>query len=344
MRALWLLLAAGSGLSAQVEPAVALYEQARHRRDPHAIREASDACRGALAGSPGDPALRKAEVSLLLLSHRFEDALEKATAYNKSIPDDVEGYGLIADASFALGRYEEAEKAIQWMLDLRRTHPAGLFHAGVLRLLTGDLEGAAEMLESALVRIQPTDSIDRAEALTWLALVHLWLARYELAEQTALRALEARPGFVPGVVRLAEVKVERRKFREAADLLAGLPPQPRHLNLLAQALESAGDLAQAASRWSQFEKAALEQVNDPDNANRELVLYYTGPKRKPAEALRIAKIEFARRQDLYTLDAYARALHANGEVAEARRQIDRLYAVGIKDPAILEHSKTIQGR
>ena len=51
--------------------------------------------------------------------------------------------------------------------------------------------------------------------------------------------------------------------------------------------------------------------------------------------LRVAKQEFAWRHDVYTLDAYAWALHVNGQDAEARKQIETALAVGIRDSKIL---------
>jgi hypothetical protein len=82
-------------------------------------------------------------------------------------------------------------------------------------------------------------------------------------------------------------------------------------------------------------------MTSADNANRELIFYYANRARKPAEALRVAEMEIARRQDVYTLDAYAWALHVNNRHAEARRQIDRALAVGVVDPLILKHADAI---
>ncbi len=55
----------------------------------------------------------------------------------------------------------------------------------------------------------------------------------------------------------------------------------------------------------------------------------------------MAKREFARRHDAYTLDAYAWALYMNGRYPEAREQVDKALAVGLRDARILRHAGEI---
>jgi Flp pilus assembly protein TadD len=58
----------------------------------------------------------------------------------------------------------------------------------------------------------------------------------------------------------------------------------------------------------------------------------------------VAELEIGRRRDVHTLDAHAWALSANGRHDEARRQVERALAVGIKDPEILFHAGVIASR
>jgi hypothetical protein len=55
----------------------------------------------------------------------------------------------------------------------------------------------------------------------------------------------------------------------------------------------------------------------------------------------VAQQEYARRHDVYTLDAYAWALHVNGLDAEAGKQIETVLAVGIRTSNILVHAGEI---
>jgi len=72
-----------------------------------------------------------------------------------------------------------------------------------------------------------------------------------------------------------------------------------------------------------------------------LIFYYTDYSHQPAKALEVAKKEFARRHDVYTLDAYAWALHVNGQDEEARRQIEAALRVGIRDAKLIRHAGEI---
>jgi Tfp pilus assembly protein PilF len=44
---------------------------------------------------------------------------------------------------------------------------------------------------------------------------------------------------------------------------------------------------------------------------------------------------------VYTLDAYAWALHVNGQDAEARKQIETALAVGVRDAKLFRHAGEI---
>ena len=55
----------------------------------------------------------------------------------------------------------------------------------------------------------------------------------------------------------------------------------------------------------------------------------------------MARVEIARRRDIPTLDAYAWALYANGQYAEARVELDKALKVGIRDATLLGHAAAI---
>ena len=91
----------------------------------------------------------------------------------------------------------------------------------------------------------------------------------------------------------------------------------------------------------EFEAKALLESGNKDNSNRELVFYYADHLEQPAQALKVAELEYAWRHDVYTLDAYAWALHLNGRDMEARKQIETALAVGIRDAKLFRHAGVI---
>jgi len=288
----------------------------------------------------------RVQCSLYLKLREFEKALQAATDANRKIPDDVLFYGLIADADIELGNYPAAEEATQWMLNLRPGNTPALLHTARLREIYGDLEGAEQMLEQALTQTAPFQSRERASDAVHLA--HLAYLRSDLdtAWQWVERSLQWSPGLGDALTEEATIEVRRGHAEHSVSLLQdryAKTKDPRYLFRLAQALVTAGKGAEAAGAFQQFEAAALKVSQGEDNANRELILYYVDVAHKPQDALQIAKAEASLRHDVMTMDAYAWALYAAGDVSEARSQIAQVVSVGTKEPEILKHRKLIDG-
>jgi tetratricopeptide (TPR) repeat protein len=324
-----------------VDLAFALTRRAREISDVSCYDQAQTAVQKALQLEPTSFAAAKAEVWILLGKHEFAKARDKARALNKRMPDDVLTYGFLADASAELGDYDEAEKAVQWMLNLRPGNIPALTRTAYLRELFGDLEGAYDAMRMAFDATSPVETEDRAWILTQLAHVRIEQGRIDDAERLLDHALAVFPGYHYALGNLAKVRIEQKRYEEAAALLRSrwqAAPHAENLYALAEALELAGRLDEAGRAFAEFEKRSRAEMMLADNSNHELAFYYADHARRPAEALRVAQIEFDRRHDVYTLDAYAWALHANGRDAEARAQMERALAVGIRNPEILAHA------
>jgi len=78
-----------------------------------------------------------------------------------------------------------------------------------------------------------------------------------------------------------------------------------------------------------------------DNANRELVFYYTDVARDPQKAVAVAERDVERRHDVFTRDAYAWALHANGKHDAAWEQMQLALEPGIRDARLFYHAGRI---
>jgi tetratricopeptide (TPR) repeat protein len=201
-------------------------------------------------------------------------------------------------------------------------------------------------MDRAYQRTAPGEVEDRAWILTQLAHLQLTLGRVQNAEPLLNGALRLFPGYHYALAGLAEVRTAQQRHAQAAALLRRryqAAPHPENLCTLADALWRAGRSQEAANAYAEFERLARREMESDDNANRELIFYYAGYAKKPAEALRIARREIERRRDVHTLHAYAWALHANGERREAQKQIRAVLAVGVRDPHILDHARVITG-
>ena len=324
--------------------AIGLSRRARETSDITYYAQAEDALKKSFELAPDNLEGKKIHVWLLLGRHEFPAALEAARAINKSVPDDVLVYGFLVDANAELGNYKDAETAAQRMLDLRAGNLPGLTRAAYLRELFGDADGAYDLMYMALQATPPTEAEDTAWIVNQMAHLRLISGKPEEAENLLNQALAKFPGYHYALANLAKVRIEQKRYPEAVDLLrqryqAG--PHAENLYDLAEALDLAGRTAEAQKAFAEFETKSLAESVRKDNSDRELIFYYADHAHQPAKALEIARQEYAWRHDVYTLDAYAWALHVNGQDAEARKQIETALAVGIRDAKIFRHAGEI---
>jgi tetratricopeptide (TPR) repeat protein len=324
--------------------ALALSRRARETSDVKFYTQAEDALKKSFEISPGNFDGERTAVWLLLGKHEFPSALERATDLNKKMPDDVMLYGFLTDANVELGNYEAAEKAAQWMLNLRPGNMPAVTRAAYLRELFGDVEGSLDLMNMALQSTPPNEAEDRAWIMSQIGHLQLGSGKISDAERALEQALATFPGYHYALANLAKVRIEQRRYSEAVDLLKQRYEGARHAeNLydLAVAMELAGRKGEAQTAFAEFESKSLAESVKKDNSDRELIFYYADHAQQPAKALEIAKQEVVWRDDAFTLDAYAWALHVNGDDAEARKQIETALAVGIRDAQIYRHAGEI---
>jgi tetratricopeptide (TPR) repeat protein len=324
--------------------AIALSRRARETSDVNYYAQAEDALKKSLELAPGNMESEKIHVWLLLGRHEFPAALEAAKALNKKNPDDVLVYGFMTDANAELGKYEDAEKSAQWMLNLRPGNLPGMTRAAYLRELFGDVDGAYELMDMAYQATPPTETEDRAWILSQMGHLRFVAGKTDEADNILKQALIIFPGYHYALGNLAKVRITQKRYEDAVALLQQryqAAPHAENLYDLAEALKLAGRDAEAKKAFGEFEAKSLAESVRKDNSSRELVFYYADYAHQPAHALEVAQQEIAWRHDVYTLDAYAWALHVNGQDAEARKQIETALAVGIRDARMLDHAGEI---
>ena len=320
--------------------AAAYTRRARETADDRWYGQAEESMGKSLALSPDNFEALKVKAAIQLGRHEFAEALETATHLNKTAPDDVAVYGYLVDADLALGNYDDAVAAAQWMLNLREGSGPGLTYAANLRRLYGNFEGALELLRKAYDVVAPSETEEQARLLTLMAQAELEGGRLQQAEADADAALAAFPDYDSALDQLARVRLAQGRYAEAATLLHkryDAVPRTVVLYQLAEAQELAGQQDASAASFREFEKHALAS----GNANRELALYYLDHAGEPAKALAIAQREAVKYHDAGTLDVYAWALAGNGDYTKAGDEMQKALASGIKDPTLLHHADWI---
>ena len=324
--------------------AAALVRRAQEAFDVGFYAQGEEAVKKSLAIAPNNFDAEKIQVSILLGEHEYSAALEAAKTLNKRVPDDVMVYGLLTDANVELGNYKDAEIAAQWMLNLRPGNLPALTRAAQLRELFGDTEGAYELMEMAYQSTPPTDVGERAWILTQMGQLRLASGSTNAAEKLFQQALTCFPYYPSALGNLSQVRITQKRYAEAVVLLQQryqAIPQAENLYDLAETLQLVGRDSEAKKAFADFETKSLAESVRKDNSTRKLVFYYADHTHQPAKALDVAKQEYVWRHDVYTLDAYAWALHVNGQDAEARKQIETALAVGIRDSKIFAHAGEI---
>jgi tetratricopeptide (TPR) repeat protein len=323
--------------------ALALVRRARESGDVAYYPQAGAAIEKSLRIKPENFEAKQAYVELLLAEHQCRQALEEARRLNHRMPDAVLVWGYMAEAEAALGDYPAAEEAAQWMMNLRPGNLPAYLTGAALREDWGDMDGALEFLSKALQQTPPFETEETAWILTRMAKLLRQSGRPAAAEALLQKALKSFPEYYLAREELAEVRLAQNRYADAlgvVGLLHDSARSPLMLLLAARAHKQAGT-AEADKMYREFERAARGQIALPDNANVELIIYYAEHANQPEEALRIARLEMENSHNVRTLDAYAWALHANGQYAEANRQIEKALAVGTRDAALYYHAGAI---
>ena len=324
--------------------ALALSRRARETSDVKFYAQAEETLQKSFKIAPDNFDGQRIHVWLLLGKHEFAAALDAANKLNQKMPDDVMLYGFLADANVELGNYDDAEKAAQWMLDLKPGNIPGLTRAAYLRELYGDIEGSLELMNMAYQSTPPGEVEDGAWIVTQMAHLNLEIGKIGEAERLSQQALAVFPGYHYALGNLAKVRIQQKRYDEAVELLTQryrAAPHAENLYDLAQALQLAGKTADANKAFAEFEQKSLLETNRGDNSNHELIFYYADHAKQPERAQEVAQREIARRHDVFTLDSYAWALYENGQYGEARKQIEIALAVGIRDAKIFRHAGEI---
>jgi tetratricopeptide (TPR) repeat protein len=324
--------------------ALALSRRARETSDVKFYAMAEETLEKSFAISPENFDGQRIHVWLLLGKHEFAAALDAAIKLNQKMPDDVMLYGFLTDANVELGNYKDAEKAAQWMLDLKPGNTPGLTRAAYLRELYGDVEGSLELMNMAYQSTPPSEREDGAWIVTQMAHLNLAIGKIDEAEKLSQRALAMFPGYHYALGNLAKVRIQQKRYDEAVDLLKEryqAAPHAENLYELAQALQLAGKKDDASQAFREFEQKSLLETNRGDNSNHELIFYYADDAQQPDRALEVAQREIVRRHDVFTLDSYAWALYRNGQYAQARKQIETALSVGVRDAKIFRHAGEI---
>jgi tetratricopeptide (TPR) repeat protein len=326
------------------ELAFALIRKGRDFRDEALYTQAGDAVAESLRLSPENYDAQKLRVAVLLGLNEPAQALKLETELNHKTPDDIVGWALLVDAHAALGDYDQAEHAAQWVLDLRPGSSLGFEKAAELREMFGDSEGAIEFWDEANRRTSMNDADQKAWLLTRKARLVLASGNTKASSDLLDAAMRIFPDSQLALAGLAQVRLAEKNYTEALALLEKryrCVPTAENRYDWAEALAESGQAQAAAVEFKNFEQQARAENAKHKSAVLQLISYYSDRKPDPGQALTLASSEVAVRHDSPTLAAYAWALYRNGRFSDAKLQMDKALAVGVRDAVYFCHAESI---
>jgi tetratricopeptide (TPR) repeat protein len=334
-------------IQAYNELAAAYVIRARETSDKRYYNDAETALTRGFSLDSNNFQLRKTRVVLLLGEQKYDQAKQQALVLNKQTPDDAAVYGYLAQAEIALGDYDEAEKSAQWMLNMQPNNIPGLLIGADLRFLCGDSDGALEFLQQALAETPPTEGEELAWIENKIALIQIETGKSAAAERTLARADKYFPGYPETLLNLARARMSEHQPAAALALFkqaAQISTDSCVLYELGNAQNAAGHSAEAQASFAQAAALPVGSANAFDDSRRFVVLIKSDHPTDAPAALKLAEQLVAVRHDVWTLDAYAWALYANGQYANADAAIQKAIGVGIQDAQIFDHAGHIAHR
>lgn len=320
---------------------LAYIRRARETADPKYLKEADAELAQGMKLDATDFQLQKAQVALLLSRHEYAQAREQATTLHKRTPDDVMTYGYLAEACIGLGDYADAETNAQWMMNMRPNNTPALLVGAKLRVLFGDTHGAIDFLNRAFAQTSPVEVEDQAWIANQIASIQIDSGQNDAAEQTLQRAEGLFPHYPYTVENLGRLRMAQNRPVDAIQLWTqarSLDPNPHIVYELAKSQEAAGLIEQAHATYAEFQKLVTAPESATDEATADLILMLAAKASTGSDALTIAEQLTKSREDVWTLDAYAWALYANGNFKGADAAVKKAMAVGVQDSQIFDHA------
>jgi tetratricopeptide (TPR) repeat protein len=322
--------------------AVAYMQKARETGDFNFNARAEAALTESIRLSPDNFDALKLQSKLLVIYHRFGEALPAARRVIEQKPNDYETYGVLVDALVELGYYDEARKAVQAMLDVR-PYAASYARASYLRSLYGDTEGAIEAMRLAVQSANPGNP----EELAWCR-VHLGdelmnAGKRIDAEREYDHALFIFPDYYLALAAKARARLAAGDTERAIEFYKRAQervPSPDIAIALGDIYTKQGRTDEARKQFELVE--FVEKTGASEGTySRLLVLFWADHDMKLDEALAAARRLRESRADIYTSDALAWCLYKKGQHAEAKTAIDEALRLGTRDATINYHAGMI---
>jgi tetratricopeptide (TPR) repeat protein len=311
--------------------------RARETGDPAFYSRAERAFDAALRKDPASVDGLVGAGTLAGFRHDFAEQLRLGEAARRLAPQLARPLPVIADAQIELGRYGQATRTIQRLVDLKPGLPS-YARISYFRELHGDTGGAVRAMRFAVSAGGGPEGSAYVETL----LGDLELARGELgaariAYREALRDVHDFPQALTGLARIdaasGRLRLAAARLRRSPDEL----PLTTALTLLAEVEQALGDrrAANADLAAARIQHRLLRRSRTLPDA--EAVLFETNHG-SPARAVRLGRRVWRLAPSIRSADALGWALTRAGRPVAGLAWARRALALGSRDPQFSIHA------
>jgi len=300
--------------------AAAYLQRVRETGDPSFYTRAEGVLR-----APKTPDGLATAGELALARHDFAGALKLG------IRAGAEGSFVRVDALVELGRYAEAERELQAMVD-RKPNLAAYARVSYLRELNGDLQGAAGAMRLAVAAGGPAPE-NNAYVRALLGELERRLGHRAQARREFGMALALVPGFPAAEAGMARLEGGTRRLRRVVDRL----PLPEYVVALGETELAAGQTAAARRDLELVEAEQQLQRAAGVDVDVELAVF-EADHGSPAKAVTLARRGWDAAPSVRAADALGWALTRSGDAESGYRWSKRALKLGSLDPIWRSHA------
>lgn len=318
------------------ELGLAYVQQARLTADPTYYGKADGAFATSLKLRPtNNDAALTGQATLASARHDFAGALALTDRSLKINAYSPTTWAVRTDALNELGRYTEAEGAVQRLLDLRPGGVDALTRASYIFELHGNVPKASQLLQQAAnAAVAPADT---AFAQYYLGELAFNTGKLTVAREAYESGLAADPNYLPLAAGRAQVLAATGDPTAAAgeyNRVVDKLPTTQYLLAYGELLQASGQSEAAQEQYAVLRATSKIYTANGQDVDTELALFQ-GDHGTPAAALATAEKAYAKRSNaILTQEAYAWALHVSGRDREALPIARASTRLGLPNPSL----------
>jgi len=314
-----------------------LYQRAALTGNLAELEVAASALDSAIEQLGPGPDLYFLKANLDFKLHRLADVrqdLEMAPALRRS----PQGKALQADLAFQEGRYDEARKGYESLIEVDRAWD-DLARLAYLKSKMGDAEAAEQLYIEAEDELTAKEMRHYAWVELQRGVLDLSRGRYDDAAAHYERADRAYSGYWLVKEHIAELLGAQGKFDEAVALYRKVIeqlPRPEFQQALGELYAFMGELEQAETWYEKALAAYLESVERGGvHYYHHLADFYMDVRENGPEAVKWARRDIELRENFSTQAALAWALYRDGQFTEALDLMNKALSSGTCDARLL---------